>query len=276
VHVEGDAKADISAYQGISRFSRAYRVMAENDTHAPGSVDRVLLNEMVRLCPETAGYLYNRFTPTKVSYKKGTRPVLEKYVEEISSACNNEEELVDGVARFTSGLGEAADVDIDSMLFGGTEEEIIERGSDWCTDVARVGCILCQVVGLPSRIVYLADTEKAYHGHAIIEVFRAGAWGAVDSVTSVVYRHPSGKPASTLDLMNSPDLINAHYTGKLTYYSNPGQFREAAVSNYFVSDWKNYDYTVSRVNPYQRSILEMSDKGWPGGFRWLHGEEEQA
>ena len=34
-----------------------------------------------------------------------------------------------------------------------------------------------------------------------------------------------------------------------------------------------YDYAVSPINDYYRSILEMSGRGWPGGLRWLHGED---
>jgi len=259
---------------GITQFGHAYKIMAENDTHTLGSVDRVLLENMIRLCPETVSYLYADYTPPITLYKKGMRPILEQQMAKISSSCSNDEERIEAVAEFTSNLQGRADMNIDTMLFGGTEEEIITRGSDWCTDVARVGCVLCQIVDLPSRIVYLFDTEKAYHGHAIIEVFRTEVWGAVDSVTNVIYRYPDGKPASTWDLMSNPHLIEAHYRGHSTYYTNAGQFRGVAVSNYLVSNWKDYDYSVSRVNAYKRSVLEMAEKGWPDGLRWLHNEDE--
>lgn len=47
------------------------------------------------------------------------------------------------------------------MLFGGTEKEILDRGTDWCTDMARVGAVFLKCLGIPSRIVHLADTGKA-------------------------------------------------------------------------------------------------------------------
>lgn len=264
---------NISIYRGINQFGPAYKIMAGNDTHALGSIDRVLHENMIKLCPETVDYLYAKYTSITALYKKGMRPILERYIAKINSACSNDEERIEAIAKFTASLQEKACLDVDSMLFGGTEEEIIARGSDWCTDVARVGCALCQVTNLPSRMVYLVDTEKAYHGHAIIEVFRAGVWGAVDSVTNVIYRHPAGKPASTWDLMNNPQLIEWHYRDDSTYYTNAGQFRGVAISNYFVSHWKEYDYSVSRINAYKRSVLEMAEKGWPGGLRWLHNED---
>lgn len=159
------------------------------------------------------------------------------------------------------------------MRFGGTEEQIFRRGSDWCTDAARVGCVLCQIAGLPARLVFLADTAQAYSGHVITEVYRQRVWGAVDPTTAVTYRHPDGRPASTWQLMNQPGLVKAHWKGEATPCTTVGQFRAAAISNYFVSEKETYDYTISPLNDYCRSILEMSIQGWPGGLRWLHGED---
>ena len=44
--------------------------------------------------------------------------------------------------------------------------------------------------------------------------------------------------------------------------------------NYFVWEADQYDFTVSALNAYTRSILEQSARGWPGGLRWLHGEDD--
>lgn len=266
---------DLSMYKGINQFGRAYQIMMENDTHASGSVDRVLAEGMIRLCSETVAYLYGEYTPVHVQYEKGSRPELEQWVEKAVIGCCSPEEQIQGIVTFSSSLGEkVAEQDLDMMRVGGIEEEIIRRGSDWCTDVARVGCVMCQVAGLAARLVMLFNTEQAYSGHVIIETYRGGTWGAVDPTTAVIYRHPDRKPASTWELMNQPHLIEAHWREDVsTLYTNIGQFRGVAISNCFVWDWKDYDYTVSPVNDYYRSILEMSMQGWPGGLRWLHGED---
>lgn len=264
---------NISAYQGLGQFGPAYKVMFENDAHAPSSIDRILMENMIRLCSETMDYLYNEYTPTMSFYQKGSRPELEQYVERGILDCHFDEERIETIARFTSSLQEKACEDLDLIQVGGTEEEIIARWSDWCGDVARVACALCQVAGFPSRIVYLVDTGKAYCGHVIIEVYRAKVWGAVDTLTNVIYHHPGGRPASTWDLMNNHHLIESHWRDKSTLYTTVDQFRAAAISNYFVWRWKEYDYTITKINDYYRSILKMSDQGWPGGLRWLHGED---
>jgi len=263
----------LSQYRGIGGFGRAYQIMLENDSHAPGSVDRVLMERMIRLCHETAAYLYGEYTPTRVKYRRNSRPKLEPYVKAAIRDRGSDEQQVMGIARFCSDLGKTASEDWDATLVGGTEEEIICRGSDWCTDIARVGCALCEVAGFPARLVYLADTDQAYSGHVIIEVYRGGIWGAVDPTRSVTYRHREGDPTSTWELMNQPQLIEAHRKSASALYARVEQFRSAAITNYFIWEWEDYDYTVSTVNDYYRSILEMSAQGWPGGLRWLRGED---
>ena len=62
---------DISPYQGIDQFGKAYRITLENDPHASGSVDRVLAETMVRLCTETADYLYKGYSLTCTRYERG-------------------------------------------------------------------------------------------------------------------------------------------------------------------------------------------------------------
>lgn len=265
---------NIFKYQGLSQFGPAYEVMLENDMHAPGSVDQILTKNMIRLCAETVDYLYGEYTSTKNLYKKGSRPELERYVKRAILGNPPREGYVKAITQFTSDLQEKASNNLNLMQFGGTEEEIIARRSDWCTDIARVGCVLCQVAGFPARIVHLFDIKKAYSGHAIIEVYRNKVWGAVDSLRNVVYRDSMGRPVSTWNLMNDHHLIEQHYPkDKLIALRALGQFNGAAISNYFVWRAKEYNYSVSRINDYYRSILEISNQGWPGGLRWIHDED---
>jgi len=95
---------DVSIYRGLARFGPAYRVMLENDAHAEGSVDRVLMENMVRLCTETADYLYSEYTPARSLYRRGERPELECWIDRILLACTADEERVEAIVRFTAGL----------------------------------------------------------------------------------------------------------------------------------------------------------------------------
>ena len=79
-----------------------------------------------------------------------------------------------------------------------------------------------------------------------------------------------------LERFRGMGIFGSAYRDESTPYTNPEQFGEAAITNYFVWRWKEYDYTVSGINDYYRFILKMSEKGWPGGLRWLHSEEHKG
>ena len=266
---------DLARYSGIGQFGPAYRFMLENDSHAEGSVDRMLMERMIRLCPDTAIYLYDSYTALDIKYQPYSRPELERWLDKAIAGAGSPEKATERIGAFTAGLQDrVTGSGLDDLLLGGSEEEIINRGSDWCTDVARVGCVLCQIAGFPSRMVHLYDTAHAYSGHVIIETYRQERWGAIDTTTGVVYMHPDGRPASTWELMNEPELIESHACNPMAAYtSTRGQFAGAAISNYFVWQSEMYNCAVSSINDYYRSILSLAQKGWPGGLRWLHGEE---
>ena len=182
-----DTPPEIARYLGEDQFGPAYRIMLADDAHAPGCVDRVLLQRMIRLGAATVDYLYASYTPTTLRYRHGSRPELERLLGAATAGATAPEELVDGIARWCAVIAQAAhSMSPDDLRLGGTEEAIVRRGTDWCTALARVGCVLCQVAGLPARLVYLFNTTAAYSGHAIVEVLRWGCWGCVDVVHGVV------------------------------------------------------------------------------------------
>lgn len=260
---------DVSRYQGIHQFGRNYAFMLENDTHALGSVDRVLAENMVRLCAETVEFLYIGYSPALATYEKGARPKLECFAADAGACHGTRKERIGRIAKFCHDLGARAPDELDKMLFGGTEEEIIARGSDWCTDVARVACALSQVSGVPARLVWLFNLSQAYSGHAIIEAFIEGVWGAVDPLNDILYRHADGRMATTWDLMHDEQLVLRSWKDSSSFYAESRQFGGAAVCNYPISCVSSFDYTVSLLNDYTRRILEMAAANWPGGLRWL-------
>jgi hypothetical protein len=71
---------DLRRFTGTSAFCSAYQVMLENDTHAQGSVDRVLASRVIRLCADTVDFLYGSFTPLGLGYVNGSRVELERVV----------------------------------------------------------------------------------------------------------------------------------------------------------------------------------------------------
>ena len=266
---------DLSRFTGTAQFGPAYKVMLEHYPCPSWTIDQGLARMMVRVCDETADCLYREFTPTYTTYRKGARPELEHALKSAIGDLRAPEEIVRAVAGFTRDLNPPQSTNTEDIVFGGTEEEIIARKSEFCGEHARVACALLQVAGVPSRIVILADTTKAYSGHVMVEAFRGGKWGAVDSSSCVPYMKEDGEPATTWELICQPELIEKHFREGVTLFSARGQFRAAAISNYPLGEVTRYCYETARVNYYYRAILAMSDRGWPGGIRWLFGEDRE-
>jgi transglutaminase-like putative cysteine protease len=257
---------------GPSWFGPAYATMFARDSHAPGSIDRILCERMVGLDGTTAPFLYGPFTARRSPYVPGLRPGLERRVEQLTRGRRTREEVVEAIVGFTHGLQPQPSPPLRDLRFGGTEEQIIARGSDFCNELARVAAGLLEIARVPARVVYLADTRRAYSGHAIVEAWRSATWGAADATTGVVYRRASGRPVSVWELKQEPRLIARHSRPRSAIFSRVGQFRRAALANYRLEPRRSSIYRTSRLNAYYRSILSMSDRGWPGGLRWLHGE----
>jgi len=254
--------------RGPGWFGPAYAEMMRHDPHAPGSIDRRLLDTAVGLDAMSAPRLYAPESARGQVYRRGARPRLEAIVAAMDGT--DPESTLERIARWTSNLSARAPHRIADLRFGGTDEAIIARGSDWCSDVARVAATLARVAGTPSRLVQLADVRRPYTGHTVLEAYRDGRWGCVDAVAAVVYRRPDGAPASAWELMSHPSWFPRRRV------SLSGPFRRCAIAEYRIPDRSSRLYRTTRVNAYYRSVLRMADRAWPGGLRWLHGEDRIA
>jgi transglutaminase-like putative cysteine protease len=263
----------VATRRGPGWFGPAYAEMMRHDPHAAGSIDRELIAEAVGLDARSSARLYRAPARPRSVYRRGTRPRLETLARSVTEGFADTESRVDAIARFTAGLSARAPTRGDDLRFGGTEEAIVARGSDWCSDVARVAAALAQVAGIPSRIVELADLDRPYSGHVVVEAFRRGRWGCVDPLCAVVYRDGRGLPASTWQLMRHPEWVRRHDRGAATPFARAGQFRRAAIAEYPLRPRNDRAYRTSRLNRYYRSVLDQAERGWPGGLRWLHGED---
>jgi hypothetical protein len=153
------------------------------------------------------------------------------------------------------------------LLIGGTEEDIIARTSYWCTNVARVACVLLQVAGFSARILVTGNTDFPYCGHQVVEVYINGKWRVADANAGVIY------PRSAWEIHNDPHLIDCPH-GNEIFFSTGEQYQSVGIVNYYVNDAHKYSYETSRVNDYCRAILEQSSRKWADGLRWIHGEDK--
>lgn len=127
---------------GYGVFGKSYGVMLRNDVHADNSIDDTLTKEMVLLDDESYLYLYSQ-----VKKYDMTRHELFDFAGQFRGKMDRE--TISNVIKFTSEIAAKYDADFKDMLFGGIEKQIIERGTDWCADMARVCAVLLQSSNIP-------------------------------------------------------------------------------------------------------------------------------
>ena len=203
---------DLKPYQGRDSYVRIdgelrqkmfLAVFDEIQRLYGGTVDGQLHEEVVLLCPQTADFLYSEFTPTRVSYQKGSRPVLEAKAGDLTRGLDADRQKVLALLRFVRDLYKGSPDSAQPPLQGGTEEELIQSNPRLCESQSRVLAALCQVAGFPSRRV-----GHFIGGHAVTEVFFEDKWAYVD-IRGIYFLKPDGRFASTWEVWQNPEWIES-------------------------------------------------------------------
>ena len=107
---------DLASFTGPQAFGKAYQQMLDNDAHAPGSVDREIASNMVRLREETASPLCDAYTDLHIGYVAGSRPDLERVLARAQPS--NPDPAA--IAELTSSLAaRSTSGGLSTMRFGG-------------------------------------------------------------------------------------------------------------------------------------------------------------
>jgi len=241
---------------GYGVFGKAYEYMFKNDLHHIRSVDHAILKNMIFLDEESKSLLYK--APNTVSQDISNH---ELYEIALKLKGDNHLESINRTIEFVIEIVKKCDTPFEEMVFGGTELEIIKRGSDWCTDISRVGSALIQCLGMPSRIAILVNPFKAYHGHQVVEVYLDGTYMMCDFLYGVIARLDQNY--SVYDLLSKPKLVHKIYSSKindskeLDYITS--LYNLAAISEYNVS--KKHNYQTSKPNEYYLKMMNLKQDG---------------
>ncbi len=87
-------------------------------------------------------------------------------------------------------------------FYGGTEEELIKKGERFCERVSRLMCALCEIAGIPCRMM-----QHLVRGHTTCEVFIEGKWAFVDPRYATFYIGADGRLLSVEEILADPDVI---------------------------------------------------------------------
>lgn len=247
---------------GYGVFGKAYEVMLRQDLHAAGSIDHRLIESMILLEEESAALLYQN--PPRIPSEICRNP-LWQFAQQFKR--ETEKETIRAVLDFTQNIVQNFDQPFEQMHFGGTEQEILQRGTDWCADLARVGVVLLECLTIPARMVNLADREKAYHGHVIVEAFYEGKFGAIDPVYGYLFYEDG--PLSVWELQHHLDKLEGVVgVGEHADYYR-GLYHAAAVSEYDPTCPDN-QYLISSPNGYYLALIARGENDG----KWVLGEDE--
>lgn len=238
--------------KGYDVFGKAYGIMMRSDLHDPESIDHKLMQEMVLLDEESHDFLY-RPAPELLDMKNH-----ELYTFSRKFRGDSDSHTIRNILRYTAERAENFQDAFKTMQFGGTEKEILDRGTDWCADMARVGVVLLECNGIPARIIYLANLQKAYNGHVVAEAFYEGKYGVCDFIYG--YSFYEEKPLDAYELMRRKRYLQAYPKDYAALYS------AAAISDY--NPMGDHNYKISLPNQYYLKLMSGNHNG-----KWMMGEE---
>ncbi len=78
------------------------------------------------------------------------------------------------------------------------DEALLASGSAWCNEQGRIFTRMCQVAGIPSRLIFLFF-GNGKNGHTIAEAYVDGRWVMADASWMVIFRDEAGQPMSAAE-----------------------------------------------------------------------------
>jgi len=157
---------------------------------------------------KTHDYIYGDVAPFRFAYRKGTLPVYERLVAEYTSEEMTDREkavklltvaLPDNVRHPTVppvGGNCALDRAMDDCA-------LLASRKAWCNEQARVFVRMCQVAGVPARMLFLFYDGGA--SHVLSEFYADGHWALADSSYICVFPDKDGRLMSADECLNDPD-----------------------------------------------------------------------
>ena len=253
LNIEIELKEKSKIVKGYDVFGKAYGHMLRNDLHDINSIEHKLMQEQIKLDSASEPFLYGGY---QISYPLENH---ELYFFSQQFKTDNELDSIKLLIKYTNEIASNFNVPLENMFFGGTEKEILDRGTDWCFDLARLAAVIFDCMGLTSRFVFVADPNKAYHGHVLLEVYYNNSWGVVDPLYGYVFYDT--KPISAKEIIFSSQLQKMDED-----YKN--MFKQIAIAEYNPNDLDN-KYIVSRCNEYTYKLNKIKQTG-----TWLLGEDK--
>ena len=211
------------------------------DPHRQGSVDRALLTAAVPLTATSQATLYQSPAPPADAVQR-SRPELERLAAILAADTIHEFQRATALRRWVAAVprtfpegGRATRDgfwgDFGTFLCGGTEEEVIKKGSPLAAELGRVLVALAGLAGLSARLVFLFAAEPLVR-HTVVEIFAAGRWSVFDPVSDRSYAWAKHGFASAWELRRLPQLLDGLQDHGRLPYVDSRFYQTAAIAPY--------------------------------------------
>ncbi len=240
------------------------------------------LKEQIVLCPETREYLYAK--PGDVRYRAGSRPILENEVARVIAGCKTDRERVLAILVFIRDLYLHNGKEIPDHLkfYGGSEEVLIAKGENLCECVGRLMVALCEVMGLPGRIIMHLS------GHITCEIYLEDTWVWFDPRCGLFYVDENNRLLSLAELIDNREYVRQQPDWVKEYVSKQWTYEQREQSNYklhmskievqlyqfySLEDAPKYNYGVKTCKAATDDGLFVINKIYAKHIRGMWGDE---
>ncbi|MGD9892989.1 MAG: transglutaminase domain-containing protein [Dehalococcoidia bacterium] len=205
-----------------------------------GSVDRNLVESLVWLNPHNESAVY--LAPASGAPRRTPRPWLEEIVAELTAGMVDDFQRATALRRWVAGIPRAFPKggastragfwqDYSTFLRGGTEEEVIRKGTPLAIELARVLVTLATLAGVPGRIVVLAGDDGRQR-HTVTELYVRGHWSVFDPVSDRSFIWSKHGYASAWDIHLMPRLVDGLQDHGRLRYVDSRFYQQVAVAAY--------------------------------------------
>lgn len=165
-------------------------------------------------------FIYNCYTSSTIVYGVGSHPELEKIARRFFGGSTDLIKGIMSLAKYVAteirwaGYHEREKGQRLPSDRNMNEEQILASGCGWCNEQARLFCVLAQIGGVPSRMVFGCNREGT-HGHVVSEVLTPKGWMLVDQSFGYCFIR-EGQPVNAWEVVHLPEM--ASYFGPV-YHS---------------------------------------------------------
>ncbi len=186
----------LEPYRGKRGLPDPYPQQKEPIGEKTAGIDLWQANHFIVYRPETAEYLYHEYTSLQVPYRRGLVPMCEKIVAKCTAGLTGDREkalalLSRAMPELLTHPGIPPYGPVPPWNRGCSEERLLDSGLGWCNEQARVFVRLCQVAGIPARMIFLFYADRK-SGHVVSEFYADGRWSMADSSWGCVFPAANG------------------------------------------------------------------------------------